>query len=218
MLRPRILVCNVRPRLVPFRGRPRIGRTVDRCVNLATGLQPDSPLVLHAQQGLTIPTRALRAGPSAPLALPASIRVPVDNRPVRHALLELGAAASVPSTPLPASLALPEPTIPTRDPPLRMNAVNARTIYPHRPNLRNWKTASPFAAPDLGPPLDDHHALPVLLERLIPTASPPRFLHAFPAMLVLFHNFPVSPNALSALRARSATQLARSAPSALRAR
>jgi hypothetical protein len=37
-------------------------------------------------------------------------------------------------------------------------------------------------------------------------------------MLVLFHDFPVSPNALSALRARSATQLARSAPSALRAR
>jgi hypothetical protein len=218
VLRPRILVCNVRPRLVPFRGRPRIGRTADRCVNLARGLRPASLLALHAQQGLTIPTWALRASPSAPLALPASIRVPVDNRPVRHALLELGAAASVPNTPLPASRALPEPTIQTGDPPFRMNAVNARTIYPHRPNLRNWKTASLFAAPDRGLPLDDRHVLLVLLERLIPTASPTRRLHAFRAMLVLFHNFPVSPNALSALRARSATQLARSAPSALRAR
>ena len=142
----------------------------------------------------------------------------MDNRPVRHALLELGAAASVASTPLPASRALPEPTIPTRDPSFRMNADNARTICPHRPNLRNWKTASPFAAPDLGPPLDDRRALPVMLERRILTASPARRLHAFPAMLVLFHDFPVSPNALSALRARSATQLARSAPSALRAR
>jgi hypothetical protein len=179
---------------------PHINPSALLNVSLARGLRPALLLALHAQQGLTIPTRALRASPSAPLALLASIRVPVDKSPVRHALLELGAAASVPSTPLPASRALPEPTIQTGDPPFRMNAVNARTICPHRPNLRNRKTASPFAAPDLGLPLDDRHALPVLLERLIPTPDPPPHLHACHAVQerLLMKVKPFAPSALLA--------------------
>ena len=181
---------------------PHINPSALLNVSLARGLRPASLLALHAQQGLTIPTRALRASPSAPLALLASIRVPVDKSHVRHALLELGAAASVPSTPLPASRALPEPTIPTRDPPLRMNAVNARTIYPHRPNLRNWKTASLFAGPDLGPPLDDRRALPVLLELQIPKPDPQPHLHACHAVPER-RLMKVKPFALSALLASS---------------
>jgi len=179
---------------------PHINPSALLNVSLARGLRPALLLALHAQQGLTIPTRALRASPSAPLALLASIRVPVDKSPVRHALLELGAAASVPSTPLPASRALPEPTIQTRVLQMSKAALNVRTNIPLSLNLRPCLIASLFAGPDLGPPLDDRRALPVLLELQIPKPDPPPHLHACHAVQerLLMKVKPFAPSALLA--------------------
>lgn len=73
-------------------------------------------------------------------------------------------------------------------------------------------------APDLGQPLDELLALYVPLVQPIPCAMLTPNLPARAAALVLFRKVRVSPNALSALPALTATQLALSAPSVLKAK
>ena len=96
--------------------------------------------------------------------------------------------------------------------------MNARTACPHRRHPNQSPIAFPFAVLDLGLPPDEHRALIVLLEQPIPAKWPPHFLPALLAVLDMFRNFQVSPDALNAPRARSVIQVELSAPSVPKAR
>ncbi len=178
-------------------------------------LVPNGPRPMHTvcsgnlqpKQGLhqRVPVHPLRCG--------SVILAPVDKALALLAPLELGAALL--ALLLPARRAPPGRTILHQD--LQV-VFNARTACPPRLDLNQRPIAFPFAALDLGPTLDEHHAMHALLEQPILNLSPSRKLLACLAMLDLFRNFLDSPNAQNALRARSVARNAPSAPSALKAR